>query len=197
MSVASSSASTAQSSSGAPGFLREVMAATPGVSRLNMCIQCGSCGGSCPSAAEMDHTPRRLFAMILADMRDEVLRSNAPWFCISCYYCTVRCPQQIHITDVMYTLKCMAIAAGLYRDPSPVGFSETFVDYVERYGRSFELGIATRFNLRHHPLSLPAMAPMGIGMLKRGRMGLRPERIQGIAQLTRILDWAKAEEQTP
>jgi heterodisulfide reductase subunit C/quinone-modifying oxidoreductase subunit QmoC len=94
----------------------------------------------------------------------------------------------------MYTLKCMAIAAGLYRDASLPGFSETFVDYVERYGRSFELGLTTRFHLRHHPLSLAAMAPMGLGMLKRGRMGLTPEHIQSMVQLTRILDRAKAQE---
>lgn len=180
-----------------PGLLGEVMTATPGMSRLNMCIQCGSCGGSCPSAAEMEHTPRRLFAMLRVGMRDEVLRSNTPWFCVSCYYCTVRCPQQIHITDVMYTLKCMAIAAGLYRDASLPAFSATFVDYVERYGRSFELGLATRFNLRHHPLSLAAMAPMGMGMLKRGRMGLVPERIRDMHQLTRILETAKAAEAMP
>lgn len=179
---------------GHPGLLGEVMAATPGMTRLNMCIQCGSCGGSCPSAAEMDHTPRRLFAMIRAGLRDEVLRSNTPWYCVSCYFCTVRCPQQIHITDVMYTLKCMAIAAGQYRDAALPAFSETFVDYVERYGRSYELGLATRFNLRHHPLSLPAMAPMGMGMMKRGRMGLTPERIQDLPQLTRILERAKALE---
>jgi heterodisulfide reductase subunit C len=187
-------ASTAPPAHGAASFLREIMSATPGVNRLNMCIQCGSCGGSCPSATEMEHTPRRLFAMIRAGMHDEVLRSNTPWFCVSCYYCTVRCPQQIHITDVMYTLKCMAIAAGLYRDASLPGFSATFVDYVERYGRSYELGLATRFNMRHHPLSLPAMAPMGMGMLKRGRMGLVPGRIHNIAQLQRILAWGKALE---
>ena len=187
--------SAAQPSYGAAGFMRKIMAATPGMNRLNMCIQCGSCGGSCPSATEMDHTPRRLFAMIRAGMRDEVLRSNTPWFCLSCYYCTVRCPQQIHITDVMYTLKCMAIAAGLYRDASLPGFSATFVDYVERYGRSYELGLATRFNMRHHPLSLPAMAPMGMGMLKRGRMGLVPGRINNRVQLKRILERGKALEE--
>jgi quinone-modifying oxidoreductase subunit QmoC len=197
VSLAAAAASSTEPPHGASGFLAEVMAATPGNTRLNMCIQCGSCGGSCPSGTEMDHTPRQLFAMIRADMRDVVLRSNAPWFCVSCYFCTVRCPQQIHITDIMYTLKSLAITAGLFRDPSPAGFSETFVDYVERYGRSFELGLATRFNLRHHPLSMPAMAPMGLGLLKRGRMGLNPERIQDMAQLTRILDRAKSLEQTP
>lgn len=193
MSVAPPVSAVDSSPAGAT-FLQEVMAATPGNSRLNMCIQCGTCGGSCPSGPEMDHTPRRLFAMIREGLRDEVLRSNAPWLCVSCYFCTVRCPQQIHITDVMYTLKGMAIDAKLYRDQSPPDFSKTFVEYVEHYGRSFELGLATRFNLRHHPLSLPTMAPMGLGMLKRGRMDLVPHRIEGMAQLTRILGRAKALE---
>jgi len=180
--------------SGRKDFLSEVMAATPGDNRLNHCIQCGSCGGSCPAGAEMEHTPRRLFALIRAEQRETVLKSNAPWYCVSCYYCTVRCPQNIHITDVMYTLKAMAIQAGLYHDATLPDFSETFVDYVEKYGRSFELGLATRFNLRHHPLSLAAMAPLGLSMLKRGRIDLTPHRIAGMAQLTAILERAKALE---
>lgn len=190
-------ASISVSNPGRTGFLAEVMAATPGDNRLDHCIQCGSCGGSCPSGAEMEHTPRRLFALIRAEARDTVLRSNAPWYCVSCYYCTVRCPQEIHITDVMYTLKSMAIKAGLFHDASLPDFSETFVDYVEKYGRSFELGIATRFNLRHHPLSLAGMAPMGLGMLKRGRMDLTPHRIANMAQLTAILNKAKSLEGEP
>ncbi|MCU0934351.1 MAG: 4Fe-4S dicluster domain-containing protein [Thiobacillaceae bacterium] len=182
------------SASGRPGFLGEVMDRTPGDNRLDLCIQCGSCGGSCPAGREMEHTPRRLFALIRADEREQVLRSNAPWYCVSCYYCTVRCPQEVHITDLMYTLKAMAIEAGLYHDASLPDFSETFVDYVEKYGRSFELGIATRFNLRHHPLSLAGMAPLGLGMLKRGRMDLTPHKIDNMAQLTAILEKAKALE---
>ncbi len=189
-----SAASTSTSFQSRPGFLGEVMAATPGDNRLDHCIQCGSCGGSCPSGSEMAHTPRRLFALIFAGERDRVLRSNAPWYCVSCYYCTVRCPQEVHITDVMYTLKSLAIQAGLYHDAALPDFSETFVDYVEKYGRSFELGIATRFNLRHHPLSLAGMAPMGLGMLKRGRMDLMPHKIDNMAQLAAILEKAKALE---
>ncbi len=124
-------------------------------------------------------------------MRDEVLRSNTPWLCVSCYYCTVRCPQQIHITDVMYTLKGMAINAKLYPTTRPPRLLQDLCRLRRDYGRSFELGLATRFNLRHHPLSLPSMAPMGLGMLKRGRMDLSPHRIEGMDQLKRILERAK------
>ena len=103
-------------------LLHEVSMKTAGVSRLEMCIQCGACGGSCPSAMDMDHTPRMLFVMLRAGMRDDVLRSNAPWLCVSCYHCVVRCPQEVHIADVMYTLKSMAIKAKLYSDSTAPDF---------------------------------------------------------------------------
>ena len=172
-------------------FLEEVSAKTAGVSRLEMCIQCGTCGGSCPSSMDMDHTPRMLFAMIRAGMRDEALRSNTPWMCVSCYHCVVRCPQDVHIADVMYTLKGMAIQAKLYKDSTAPDFSQTFVDMVENYGRSFEFGLATRHYLKHFPLRLPSMAPMGLGMLSKHRMDVTPTRIDGIDQLKKILERAK------
>ncbi|MCJ7824769.1 MAG: hypothetical protein MUP44_07710, partial [Anaerolineales bacterium] len=45
-------------------FRSEVINATPGGKNLKTCLQCGTCGGSCPSAPDMDYTPRQLFAMI-------------------------------------------------------------------------------------------------------------------------------------
>jgi heterodisulfide reductase subunit C len=175
-------------------LLHEVSIATAGVSHLEMCIQCGTCGGSCPSAADMDHTPRMLFAMLRAGMRDEVLHSNTPWICVSCYHCVVRCPQVVHIPDVMYTLKGMAIKAKLYRDSNAPHFSQTFVGMVETFGRSYELGLATRHYLRHYPLRLPGMAVMGLGMLTKSRMSIIPKHIKHMDQLTAILDKAKTLE---
>ncbi len=176
-------------------FMQEVIAATPGGDpHLELCLQCGTCGGSCPSGPDMDHTPRQLFAMIAAGMREDVLKSNTPWFCVSCYYCVVRCPQEIHITDIMYTLKRMAIEEGYFRESSAAeapDFSETFIDFVEHYGRSFELGLATRYHLKHHPLSMIKMAGMGLNMLLKGRMDLKPTRIENLNQLQAILQKAK------
>ena len=175
-------------------LLAEVADRTPGDSRLEMCIQCGTCGGSCPSAAVMDHTPRALFAMLRAGMRDDVLRSNTFWQCVSCYHCVVRCPQNIHITDVMYTLKCMAVEEGLYQSSTAPEFSQTFVDMVENNGRSFELGLASIHYLKHFPLRLPSLTPMAFGMLTRKRMALVPTRIKQLPQLKAILKRAKALE---
>ena len=177
-------------------FLEQVSARTAGVSRLEMCIQCGTCGGSCPSAEDMDHTPRRLFALIRAGMRDEALKSNTPWVCVSCYHCVVRCPQGVHIADVMYTLKSMAIQAKLYDDSSAPDFSQTFVDMIEAFGRSYELGLATRYYLKHQLKRLPGMAPMGLGMLSKQRMAIIPHKIEHIDQLHKILARAKQVEES-
>ncbi|MBI3941846.1 MAG: 4Fe-4S dicluster domain-containing protein [Chloroflexi bacterium] len=177
-------------------FIDEVMAATPGNPRLEMCIQCGTCGGSCPSGPDMDHTPRALFAMIRAGMKEEVLSSNTPWYCVSCYYCTVRCPQEIHITDLMYSLKNMAIRAKLYQDSTAPDFSKTFIHNVENYGRSFELGLATRHYLRHLPMGVQSLGQLGWGMLTKGRLDFTPRRIKGVHQLRAILARARELEET-
>jgi heterodisulfide reductase subunit C len=177
-------------------FLEEVSAHTAGVSRLEMCIQCGTCGGSCPSSEDMDHTPRMLFAMIRAGMREAALASNTFWVCVSCYHCVVRCPQGVHIADVMYALKSMAIEAKLYEDSTAPDFSKTFVDMVETYGRSYEFGLATRYYLKHQKRRLPGMAPMGLGMLTKQRMDINPHKIQQIDQLHAILARAKQVEET-
>ena len=172
-------------------LLQEVSARTAGVSRLEMCIQCGTCGGSCPSAAAMEHTPRLLFAMLRAGMREDALSSNTFWLCVSCYHCVVRCPQNIHIADVMYALKSMAIEEGLYQNSTAPDLSNTFVDMVEGYGRSFELGLASMHYLKHFPLRLPSLTPMALGLLTRKRMSLLPKKIKHLDQLKAILKRAK------
>ena len=177
-------------------FLQEVIEDTPGGDpRFEMCIQCGTCGGSCPSGADMEYSPRRIFAMIEAGMREEVLKANTFWYCVSCYYCMTRCPQEVHITDLMYTLKRKAIRESYCRESTASDapdFSEFFVDAVMKYGRSFELGLATRYHLRHHPLDAVKMAGMGLEMVRKGRMDLTPRRIKNLDQLHAIMD--KAEE---
>lgn len=176
-------------------FHDRVVAATPGGDLLDQCLQCGTCSGSCPSAEDMDYTPRKIFAMIKAGLEDEVLSSNTPWFCVSCYMCMARCPQQIPITDFMYTLKQMAIQANHYEQRAASQFSETFIGYVEQRGRSFELGLATRYHLFHHPTQMLKLGAMGLNMLRHNRLALRPKSIRNMKQLEAILAAAKAEQE--
>jgi heterodisulfide reductase subunit C len=182
----------------APTFMEKVMAATPGVTNLERCIQCGTCGGSCPSGPDMDHTPRAIFALMAAGKEDKVLSSNTPWYCVSCYFCMVRCPQEIHITDIMYTLKRFSLHEGTYKKGSAAdapGFSQNFIYFVENYGRSFELGVASRYHLETHPLEALKLAPFGLGMWRRGRMDFTPKKIKHLDQLKAILNKAKELEE--
>ena len=129
--------------------------------------------------------------MIRAGLKEDALKSNTPWFCVSCYLCTVRCPQEVHITDIMYTLKSKAIEEGLAQVDAAKVWSETFIGYVEEYGRSFELGLATRHNLRHRPMGMTRVASLGVGMLTKGRIELAPQVIENVGQLRLILWKAK------
>ncbi len=140
----------------------------------------------------MEYTPRKLFAMIAAGMRDDVLQSNSFWYCVSCYYCMVRCPQEIHITDVMYSLKRMAIREGYTDHDAAPDFSQTFVGYIEHYGRSFEFGLATRYHLTHSPLRKVGMGSLALDMIARDRLALTPKHIKDLAGLQAILAKAKA-----
>jgi heterodisulfide reductase subunit C len=152
------------------------------------CIQCGTCSASCPTAFAMEYTPRQIIAAIRAGRLEKVLRSNTPWLCASCYYCTVRCPAGIQFTDLMYELKRMAVRRNLYPSGSP-DFYQAMVGTVERHGRSAETELMIRYYLgRLNPLGLLKLAPFGIKMLLRGRFPLLPHRIKGRGDLARILD---------
>jgi heterodisulfide reductase subunit C len=139
----------------------------------------------------MDHTPRQLFAMLRAEMEDEVLDSNTPWFCVSCYLCTVRCPQDVKITDIMYTIKTLAVADPRTHANTARDFSETFIGFVERFGRSFEIGLASRHALTHMPNSLQGVIELGIGLMSQRRIDVTPTKIKNLPQLSKILHRAK------
>ena len=61
----------------------------------------------------MDLTPRQLIGMFRAGAIEELLQSRTIWICASCYHCTLRCPAQIKITDLIYALKRIAIDEGI------------------------------------------------------------------------------------
>lgn len=172
-------------------FLEEVIRETPGGERIVHCLQCGTCGGSCPNGPDMDHTPRTLIALINAGQREQVLSSNMMWCCVSCYSCTSRCPQKIPVTDIMYALKRIALREGLATGTDAPALARTFTGLLDRYGRSFEFGLASRYYLFNKPLSMLRMGPLGLSMLTKGRMSLIPTRIRNVAQLQAIIQKAR------
>jgi len=167
-------------------FLEEICS-IPGGEKVKECLQCGTCSGSCPTSYMMDHTPRQVFAMIRAGLRDEALSSDAIWLCASCYSCTVRCPAGINITDIMYALKRLAIKEKKSLAGNAHILSKEFVKVVNRYGRNFEPLLATRYFLKADPRKLVGNIKLALKLLKKGRMPLKPKKINGVKQLRKMI----------
>ena len=132
----------------------------------------------------MDYTPREIIAAFRAGLLERVLTSNTVWLCASCYYCTVRCPSGIKLTDIMYELKRLGVEFGLVQEGAVApALSKTFVDYVDKYGRIPETALVMKVLLKTNPMGILKMIPHGLRLLLRGRMPFVPHRIAGISEL--------------
>jgi hypothetical protein len=69
--------------------------------------------------------------------------------------------------------------------------SEQFIKMIERYGRNQEMQLLMNYYLGRSPMSLLGTLPMGLKMLKTGRLPWKTERIKGLAGLRRIIAKAK------
>ncbi|MHA1570148.1 MAG: 4Fe-4S dicluster domain-containing protein, partial [Alphaproteobacteria bacterium] len=98
------------------------------------------------------------------------------------YTCTVRCPRDIKVSEVFEGLRAMAFARNIApsRDRA---FHESFLRVMEQHGRVFEPEMMMRFSLRTNLLGLLKQAPMGLNMLRKGKMPLLPHRSKGAKQI--------------
>ena len=169
------------------GFGREIMA-VPGCEQLKSCIQCGTCSGVCPLSIYMDFTPRQVMALTRADFKHEVLKSHTIWLCASCYACTVECPREIRITDIMYELKQRAIHEGIYpkRFPIPV-LAQEFYKMSHKHGRVTENFLATIMFLKTNVLAALGMWRLGLNLIWRGRFPLKMDGIKRKDELGRMM----------
>ena len=156
-------------------FLREVEREVEGGEMVKMCMQCGVCAGSCPFGAHWEHSPQKLFMMIRAGKRDEVLGTDSMWMCTSCYNCVVRCPRKLPITTIMHGLASYAQRLGLAPKMQPTrDFSLAFYDNFRRTGRVNELKLTLwvyfQGGLVDGVKKAWSMRRVGLGMLKAGRL---------------------------
>jgi heterodisulfide reductase subunit C2 len=179
-------------------FARWVYRNIQGGDRLPLCMQCGACSGSCPIGVQMDYGPRKLFMMIRAGMKEEVLRSNTLWNCTSCYRCMVRCPRGIPVTDILQDLAAKSAQLGFApKGTENVGFARAFWWSAKLYGRTDERLVTARyyfsFGLKEGFRRAIANLTIAAGMVRTGRMHMGlPRRIKDRRGLHAIL--AKARE---
>jgi heterodisulfide reductase subunit C len=174
-----------------PAENRDVLA--PVRKMVQACIQCGTCTGSCPNQFAMDFTPRRLWRLVIRGEKRAIFNSKTFTLCSSCYYCTLRCPRGLKLTEAMATLKQIAARENmaLYR-PSLL-FYKYFLDSVRRYGRIREMEFMSRYFLaRKNPWVPISYTPLGWKLLSRGKVSLKMPSRQGQGTLEAI--FRKVEE---
>jgi heterodisulfide reductase subunit C len=145
----------------------------PAGHQLSTCIQCGTCTASCPSAAAMDITPRKMWRMVQLGMVDEVLHSKTMWLCSVCYQCQARCPRGIPLTETIAKLKQLAIQQQVKEWRESTTFYLAFAGVMRRYGRMREMEFMARYFMSTNPMEALGYATMGLTLFRRGK--IRPE----------------------
>lgn len=170
-----------------PAFADEIRK-MPGCEAIDRCIQCATCSGICPVSVYMDFTPRRVIELARNGFKQDLLRCNTIWLCASCYECTVECPKQIGITDVMVALKTKAIKEGAYPKNMPIPIlAQEFMGMVKQNGRVSESRLATKLFLKTKPGKLLGMRKLGLKLMKTGRMSFKPETMRQPENLRKVL----------
>jgi heterodisulfide reductase subunit C len=135
------------------------------------CYQCGKCSAGCPMTDAMDMRPQQVIRHLQLGILEPALEARGPWICAGCEVCSARCPQNVHITDLMREVRRASKATGHHPVPASDVFEEQFIKGVRKYGRSSESRLAMKFNLGSgHLLQDVAGAPK---MLQRGMISLR------------------------
>ncbi len=156
-------------------FLREVMERVEDGDWVRMCMQCGVCAGSCPLGNAWQHTPQKIFMMIRAGKREDVLTSDSMWMCTSCYNCIVRCPRKLPITHIMHGLANYAHRLNLAPKKQPTReVARLFWNNLAVTGRvnelKFSLAMYFKDGIVQGIKNALAMQGVGLGLVKAKRL---------------------------
>ncbi|MDR2197613.1 MAG: 4Fe-4S dicluster domain-containing protein [Coriobacteriales bacterium] len=154
--------------------------------RLADCYQCGTCSAGCPMSHEMDLTPRQLIHALQLGLLHRALEARSPWVCALCQVCSVRCPQEVRIADLMLAVRHAAKRAGLRPVREPDVFDDIFVNNIRSRGRNNEALLAGFFNLKSGHLTQDVRnAPR---MAARGMISPRFNQVRDRAAVRNLVD---------
>ena len=164
--------------------LAELIKENSGIN-FNTCLQCKTCVNGCPFIEGMDYVPNQVLRLVQLGMEEEALNSSTIWVCVGCNTCSSVCPMAIDIPRVMDALRHMALKRGIKPvEPDILHFHEEVLRTVEKYGRTHKLEIMMRYKLKTRQL-LSDMG-MGLNMLKKRKLDLKPSRIKDKAAIGKI-----------
>ena len=99
-----------------PEFKREIRE-VPGIEKIRLCFQCGTCTADCPIARFSEvYSPRKIMRMTQLGMKKKLLSSESLWLCAACFTCVDHCPQGVDIAGVVTALRNMAVREGVIPD---------------------------------------------------------------------------------
>ena len=85
-------------------------------SSFSACFGCQTCTNVCPVVANYENPkealgllPHQIMYSVGLGIKDLAFGSNMVWDCVTCYQCQEQCPQGVHVTEVLYELKNLAI----------------------------------------------------------------------------------------
>jgi heterodisulfide reductase subunit C len=143
------------------------------------CYQCLKCSTGCPMAEAMDLLPSQVIRMAQLGRGDELLRSETIWVCVSCYTCSIRCPNDIHIAHVMDALRELALKEGVApKRERVVLFHQLFLASIREYGRVYEAKLLAKYEAKSGELL--KNVPLGLAMFRKGRIALLPHKVADI-----------------
>lgn len=180
------------------GFAKWVYENINGGDKMALCMQCGACSGSCPIGVQMDYGPRKLFMMIRAGMKEDVMTSNTQWNCTSCYRCVVRCPRGVPVTYILQDLAAKSAELGYVpKTNENRNFAKSFWWSAKTFGKTDERLVTAlyyfSFGFKEGYKRGMDNLKIALAFIKKGRMHIGlPHQIKGKKQLKAIL--AKAAE---
>ncbi len=175
-------------------FIEKILEITEDTIRV--CFQCGKCTSGCPTSFAMDVSPRKLAIMSLLGLKDRVLSSHALWVCVSCKTCTSRCPRGVKIDELMEYLRHLAIVEGYLPEKSALLFYDNFTKNILKYGRIFEPEIMLKIKIKTGFKGFKGLKDdimLSINLLRRGRIRVAPEKIQGVDEIRILFEELEAE----
>ncbi|OIP41671.1 hypothetical protein AUJ95_02925 [Candidatus Desantisbacteria bacterium CG2_30_40_21] len=143
---------------------------------VNKCLQCLKCTSGCPIASWMDYKPNQINRMIQMEGKTKVLNSSTIWLCVGCQTCVTRCPMKIDIPHLMDTLREIAVAENISKEPNITIFHQLFLNSVKKWGRVHELELIGLYKLKSGQLF--ADMQLGQQMFMKGKLKLLPEIVK-------------------
>ena len=160
---------------------------------VSECYQCGKCSAGCPTAYEMFHPVHAMVRLVQLGRKEEALRSRSQWVCVACETCSTRCPKAVNPARLMTVLREMAQEEGCVNahERDIYDFHQSFLSSVRMFGRVYEMGLVAHYKLKNPVKRGMQDVVTGLQMMRRGKPGLLPHKVQNLAAIRRIYQRTK------